>query len=121
MKNTKFYQTKLEEERVTVINDLQGVGILKNKRNPDIWQAKPTEYENLSSDSNEVADKIESYEENIDLVQKLEKQLIDIDAALSKIHEGNYGVCEIGKEQIEEERLNANPAARTCKKHINLK
>ena len=31
---------------------------------------------------------------------------------------GTYGSCEISGEAIEVERLEANPAARTCKAHI---
>ena len=38
--------------------------------------------------------------------------------ALKKFDAGTYGVCEESGEQIEEERLDANPAARTCKDHI---
>ena len=37
---------------------------------------------------------------------------------LKKIEEGSFGVCEINGDKIEEDRLLANPAARTCKKHL---
>ena len=39
--------------------------------------------------------------------------------ALERIEKGTYGICEVGNEEIEEDRLNANPAARTCKAHLN--
>ena len=32
---------------------------------------------------------------------------------------GTYGTCEVSGEQIEEDRLEADPAARTCKAHMN--
>jgi RNA polymerase-binding transcription factor DksA len=38
--------------------------------------------------------------------------------ALGKIEAGTYGVCEVSGMDIEEDRLEANPAARTCKAHM---
>ena len=38
---------------------------------------------------------------------------------LKKIEAGTFGVCEISGEPIEEDRLDANPAARTNKANIN--
>jgi RNA polymerase-binding transcription factor DksA len=51
----------------------------------------------------------------------LEVRYNEIKSALKKIEEsapGAYGLCEVGGEQIEEDRLEANPAARTCKAHM---
>jgi len=39
--------------------------------------------------------------------------------ALEKIKLGTYGICEICGNHIEEERLQANPSARTDKAHMN--
>ena len=119
MKDLNHYKAKLLEERLVIIGDLKGVGIVKDKRSPDDWQATPSNLDIQESDSNEVADKIESYEENTDLVQKLEKQLTDVDAALDKISKNIFGICETCGEHIEDDRLGANPTARTCKKHMN--
>ena len=43
---------------------------------------------------------------------------VDIKRALKKIKDDEYGKCELCGEDIEEDRLEANPAARTCKKHM---
>ena len=43
-----------------------------------------------------------------------------VDEALEKIEKGTYGICETGGEKIEEDRLEANPSARTCKAHMGL-
>jgi RNA polymerase-binding transcription factor DksA len=51
--------------------------------------------------------------------RQLEVQLVEVEAALERIEKGTYGICEISGTQIEEDRLDANPAARTCKAHIN--
>ena len=58
-------------------------------------------------------------EERSGIGAELEERLLDVNRALKKIDKGAYGACEISGEQIEEDRLRANPAARTCKKHLN--
>ena len=39
-------------------------------------------------------------------------------SGLDKIKHGVYGKCQTCQEEIESERLEANPSARTCKKHM---
>ncbi len=36
-----------------------------------------------------------------------------------RIEDGTYGVCTVSGEEIETERLEADPAAKTCKAHLN--
>ena len=72
-----------------------------------------------SADENELADKLEELEDNEGILDQLEKQLEDVNNALERIEKGNYGICEVSGEPIEKERLMANPAAKTCMKHIN--
>ena len=48
------------------------------------------------------------------LVGTLRETLTDIDAALAKFDDGNYGVCESCGGPISEARLEAMPAARLC-------
>ena len=52
------------------------------------------------------------------ILATLETEYNTIVLALSKIEKGTYGVCEISGEPIEEERLNADPGARTCMEHL---
>lgn len=51
------------------------------------------------------------------LITQAEQHLSEIDAALARIDEGTYGVCEVCGEEIPDERLRARPAARTCIAH----
>ncbi len=44
--------------------------------------------------------------------ERLRKQLIEIEMALSRIEDGTYGICEETEEMIEEERLRAIPWTR---------
>src|SRR6476469_8880262 len=48
------------------------------------------------------------------LVRQAEHDLGEIDAALERITDGTYGVCEDCGEPIGEGRLDARPAARWC-------
>ncbi len=118
-KDLTFYTKKLGEERAVVISELKGVGVVKDARNPDDWQGKPTDMEIQKADENELADRIESYEGNTAIVQDLEKRLNEIDQALKNIKENTFGICKVCGKEIEEDRLEANPAAATCKEHIN--
>ena len=79
----------------------------------------PTSQDGPESDMVDLADRVEDYEGRSEMVKTLSRRLTDIQDALKKITTGGYGVCEISGEKIEEARLDANPAARTCKGHIN--
>ena len=48
----------------------------------------------------------------------LKARLEEVEAALGRIAHGGYGVCRVCSNPIEEARLDANPAAETCMKHI---
>ncbi len=45
--------------------------------------------------------------------------LENVQQALQKIKDGNYGVCAVSGEPIEEDRLEAIPYTDKCKKHMN--
>ena len=119
-KKTEKYKAKLLEEKNVLEKDLLTVG-KKNPNNPADWEATTPEENIDTADRNNVADEITDYENNVAISKQLESRLSEVNIALEKIKEGTYGKCEIGGELIEEDRLNANPAARTCKKHINEK
>jgi RNA polymerase-binding transcription factor DksA len=52
-------------------------------------------------------------------VREITTHWSDIKRALENIEQGTYGICEVGGEEIEEDRLEANPSARTCKAHLS--
>lgn len=113
----EFFKQKLEEEVALLEKELRSVGRV-NPSNPDDWEAKPEESTIVTADKNEAADRIESYEENTAILKELEVRYNNIKLALKKIESDNFGICEIGDKPIEEDRLRANPAARTCKAHL---
>ncbi len=119
--NIGYFKKQLEEEKKKIEEQLSGLSI-KNPTNENDWEAiPPKDFDERESDLNEAADNIEDYEASYSLNDVLEKRLNEIKGALSSIEEGRYGICKKGGQDhlIESERLEANPAATTCTKHMN--
>ena len=112
------YTKMLEAELKNLTEELKAVGI-HNPNNPSDWIAVPEGVDANQSDSDLLADVVEEWDERQALVATLERQWNDINRALEKRANGTFGMCEIGNEPIETDRLDANPSARTCKAHMN--
>jgi DnaK suppressor protein len=52
------------------------------------------------------------------LIQSAQEHLASIEAAMTRLHEGSYGICEVCHQQIPAARLDARPTARTCVGHV---
>lgn len=111
-----LYKKKLEEELATLEKELSSLGTKKTDGMVD-WEAKPADLTPDPADETELADSIEEFETNTAILKELEIRYNEVKDALARIEKGTYGVCEVGGEKIEEERLLANPAAKTCLKH----
>lgn len=111
------FKEKLQEELGRVEAELQSVGVQDANGQ---WEGKETELDTMSAvaDPNEAADKQEEFVTNQALNETLEERYKEIKSALERIENGTYGTCEVEGEKIEEDRLEANPAARTCKAHM---
>ncbi len=112
------YAHKLEEELAAVERELATVG----RKNPDVpgdWEAQPKGEDASATESDEKADKFEDYESDSSVLDTLETRWRDVKRALAKTADGTYGTCEACGEEIEEARLEANPAARACEKHFD--
>lgn len=108
---------RLTQELALVESELSTVG-RKNPDNPADWQPTPPAEDTAATEEDEVADKIEDFEQNAAILKQLEIQRSEIVAALGRIEAGTYGICEVSGEPIEEDRLEANPSARTSKAHM---
>jgi RNA polymerase-binding transcription factor DksA len=116
------FKERLVKEKSVLEAELGGIAV-KTPRSIDeesTWQAKQTlDDDSTKADPNEVADKIEEYETNESIIKNLQTQLKEVNDALERIEKGTYGICELSGHQIETDRLEANPSARTCKEHMN--
>jgi RNA polymerase-binding transcription factor DksA len=52
-------------------------------------------------------------EKDLSILERLETELAEIEAALQRVDDGTYGLDEVTGEPIDPERLEALPAART--------
>lgn len=112
------FKTRLEKERDILETELSSLG-KRNPSNPADWEPMKPEGDEASPDRNDNADIIEAMHENNASMNELEARLKNVTQALDKIENGTYGTCEIENEPIEIERLNANPAAQTCLRHMD--
>jgi RNA polymerase-binding transcription factor DksA len=116
-KDLLHFKEKLEKEKKLLEEELGTISKV-NPDNPSDWQATTSDIEVDSADENEVADKMEELEENKAILGQLEPQLNEVKAALQRIEDGKYGICEVSGDPIEKERLEANPSARTSMKNM---
>lgn len=114
--DTQEYKKRLEEELHLLKEELRRIGI-QDPDNAHNWIARP-EHVGGEADPNVAADAVEDWNEKHATIENLEIRYNNIQRALKKIEDGTYGTCEISGEGIETERLDANPAARTCAKHL---
>jgi len=117
MLDKKKIKEKLEKERDVLIEQMRDMG----KLNPETgeWEATPEEMDYRESDQNDMADRFEDFEERSSMIKELEPRLNNILRAIKGVNRESFGKCEVCKKNIEMARMEANPAARTCKKHLN--
>ncbi|MEX0934061.1 MAG: TraR/DksA family transcriptional regulator [Candidatus Paceibacterota bacterium] len=120
MIDTEKFKEKLLKEKTLLEKELADMGHV-NPNNPSDWVADPEKGNGPqeSADKNLAADRQEDYEERVAITETLEERLNNVRGALSRINEGTYGICSVGGGRVEEKRLEANPAATTCTKHLN--
>jgi RNA polymerase-binding protein DksA len=99
-----------ERERVT-----KAIGYL-HKENPGNIEDETGEVVGTLDSDNYGDTATVTYDRELDysLEENSESVLREIDAALQRIEDGTYGVCEGCGKQIEEERLEAIPWTRLC-------
>ncbi|NTV44337.1 MAG: conjugal transfer protein TraR [Candidatus Yonathbacteria bacterium] len=119
--NTDTYKQSLIEEKTTLERELGGISRI-NPEKPEDWQPMPDDELDVNDpDLNVRADAVEEFVTRVGVTAPLEARLAEVTDALERIEAGTYGTCKVCGKEIEEDRLEANPAATTCKEHINVK
>jgi len=116
MLDKKKIKEKLEKERDVLVEQMKGMGKMNPKTGE--WEAIPEDRGYRDTDSNDMADRFEDFESRSSMLPVLEARLKSITNALKAINKESFGTCKVCKKDIEMARLEANPAARTCKKHL---
>lgn len=115
-----MYETEklhLEEQLTAITTELQTLAVYHEST--DDWEIRFDHDDHGEADEDLISDNAEAAEEAIATLALLETRYRNINRALKKLADGTYGVCEISGTPIEADRLAANPAARTCKAHLN--
>lgn len=116
MADTNTHKHTLETLLDEIITELETIAVYRSES--DDWVAKPESSGN-EADVNIEADLVEGWNERRATLAELETRYHNIKRALRKIEDGIFGICEVSGEPIETDRLEANPAARTCKAHLD--
>lgn len=115
MIETNTFKNLLLQEQTRLETELNNLGL---QNQSGMWEVNSKEETDIA-DREDVADTLEDLENKQDILRVIETELHEIKYALEKIKNGTYGTCEVSGELIEEDRLKANPSARTCKKHMH--
>lgn len=111
--DTNIYKNKLLEEKKLLTEELGSLGRVDKKGD---WEATPDLENNNQEvqDEADMAERSEDYEEKSSILRTLEERLGNVNLALGRLENGEYGVCQVCNKSIEPKRLEANPAAITC-------
>lgn len=108
-------KTKLEQEHEKLVAELKEISI-RSRADRDNWDARFPKFEPEESASStsleEEADEVEEYEVNLEAGHSLESRLLEVNRALERMKLGGYGICAKCHQEIPENRLRANPAAK---------
>ncbi len=117
MLDKKKIKEKLEKERDILLGQLRDIGKLNPETNE--WEAIPEERLSKETDQNDMADRFEDFESRSIMIKALESRINNVLSAMKGLNRESFGKCEVCKKNIEMDRMEVNPAARTCKKHLN--
>lgn len=107
-------KTKLLAEKETLEGELLKIATKSSKNDAD-WNAQFIEEGN---DQDTSADEYIQFDLNQSLEKTLEKSLADVNKALSRLKQKDYGICRYCKQPIDPKRLLARPTSSAC---INCK
>ncbi len=112
-----IFKKRLEEESEALKQQLDAMS-RHTETNPDKWEviSKPVEPESEKEDAAAI---LEEYDKNVALVNDLQIRYRKVIDAIERINNNTYGICTMSGVQhtIKDERLMADPAARTCEAH----
>lgn len=114
--DTSYFKELLVNEKDLLEKELASLG----RKNPDRkgdWEATE-ENSGDPAEEGEVAENLSDFDDNRNKLDQLEPRLTEVVAAIERIENGTFGICEACEAKIEEDRLEANPAATTCKAHM---
>lgn len=111
-----YFKEKLVAEKALLEDELQNLG---QKDEHGDWSATPEAHGDIDGDDADQAEFIQDFDSKVARLGSLEVKYNQVVGALERIENGTYGICLKSGKPIEEDRLEANPAAETCKAMMN--
>ena len=115
--DTSEFKKKLISEKERLERELGSVGRI-NPENKDDWEPTAGGLNNDKAEIEERASEITDFEERSAVEFELEKRLNEVRDALERVDNGSYGRCIVDGGESEAARLFVNPAARSCRAHM---
>ena len=101
---------RLEEERTR----LQGIRDDLQRERVDATSETGDELSSFDQHPGDAGTETFEMERNVSLMEQVEKELEEVEAAFGRLERGEYGRCQACGRPIGDERLDAMPAARFC-------
>ena len=89
------------------------LGLLAAREYRDAWDLTASGRNTLSRESADAGTATFEREKDLSILEQLENELAELQAALERVDAGTYGIDEETGEPIDPERLDAFPTART--------
>jgi RNA polymerase-binding transcription factor DksA len=106
-------RSRLEEERAR----LEGVrtGLDDEHLSDQTEQDSLSELSSVDQHQADMGTETFEREKDLSILEAIESELADVEHALRRLDEGTYGTCEACGRPIDDDRLQALPAARLCR------
>ncbi len=111
-----YFKEKLLAEKALLESELQALATMDQN---GTWSAIPNPHTDVEGDAADQADFMEDFDSKNARLSSLETRYNQVVAAIERAENGTYGRCLKSGALIEEDRLEANPAAETCKAEMN--
>lgn len=98
----EMYQSRLLKEQTRLLKEIGK-------------QEKPVDFGNEIDSFDEETDEAEEFSNRLAITQPLRERLNEIGAALGRIREGTYGMCEQCGQEFSEKMLEIVPESRLCR------
>jgi RNA polymerase-binding transcription factor DksA len=117
MATSRLSPEELDRARAELLERRRRQSELVERLSAESAQGNPRDLGEISSLPTHLADLgTETFEQERDfgLAERSSMEIREIDRALTRLDEGDYGICEHCTERISEERLHALPSAALC-------
>ena len=101
---------RLEKERTRLQGIRDGLQREQEETTSDTWG----ELSNVDQHPGDSGTETFEMEKNVSLLEQVDDELQEIDAATQRLERGTYGTCQACGRPIGDERLEAMPATRFC-------